>query len=61
MLTGLVTENLETATLLDSEERLLDDGTHFHEHYRRVINYGVALMLDRVSDWINENIPPRKT
>lgn len=61
MLTGIVTENLEATTLLDSEERILEGGVQHHDHYRRVINYGVAIMLDRVGNWIDENVPPRNT
>lgn len=60
MITGIVTENLEATTLLDSEEKILDNGVHHHDHYRRVINYGVALMLDRVGEWIDQNVPPRR-
>jgi Trypsin-like peptidase domain len=61
MITGLVTENLEATTLLDSEESTLHDGTQVHEHYRRVINYGVALMLAELADWINQYVPTRAT
>ena len=58
MITGLVTENIEAATFLDEEEVVLVDGSLVNEHYRRVINYGVAVMLDTIEDWINEHVPP---
>lgn len=59
VLLGLVTENFEATTLLDSKEVIETDGKVVHEHYRRVINFGIALMLDRVEPWINEHVPPR--
>jgi hypothetical protein len=54
---GLVAENLETTTFLDSVEQVLDDGQLVHEHYRRVINYGVAVMLDQIGEWIDQHVP----
>ena len=60
MVTSLVTENLEVATLLDSEEKILTDGQQVQEHYRRVINYGIAVMLDPLKNWLDDRIPPRK-
>jgi hypothetical protein len=60
MLTGLVTENIEAATFLDSQEVVVAEGKVVNEHYRRVINYGIALMLDQVESWINEYVPARE-
>lgn len=59
MITGLVAENIEAATFLDEQEVVLVDGSVVNEHYRRVINYGVAVMLNVIEDWINEHVPPR--
>jgi hypothetical protein len=59
MITGLVAENIEAATFLDEEEIVLDDGKVVNEHYRRVINYGVAVMLYSIEEWINHYVPPR--
>ena len=56
MIIGLVAENIETATLLDEQEVIDEGGKLVNEHYRRVINYGVAVMLDDIKDWINEHI-----
>lgn len=58
MLTGLVAENLEVSTYLHEQEVVLHDGKVINEHYRRVVNYGVAVMLDSVSDWLKEHVPP---
>jgi hypothetical protein len=58
MLTGLVTENLESMTMLHSVEEIQKDGALVRERFHSVINYGVALLLDRVSDWLNSIVPP---
>ena len=59
MLTGLVTENLESTTFLHSVEEVQEDGKILREHYQNVINYGVCLMLDSVRDWLDAYIPKR--
>ena len=61
MLTGLVTENIEAATFLDEQEIVLRDGKIVNEHYRRVINFGVALMLNTIEDWLDQHVPPRSS
>lgn len=53
---GLVTENIEVATLLDEEEKILSNGKVVNESYRRVINYGVAIILDEVEEWIESHV-----
>ena len=53
---GLITENKETASLLHSEEEVQRDGTTVLTRYRSVINYGTCLMLDHVSDWIEQTL-----
>jgi hypothetical protein len=57
MITGLVTENLEAATFLDEEVKEVGGEVQNH-YYRRVINYGVAVMLSEVNDWLDSHIPP---
>lgn len=59
MLTGVVAENLESSTLLDSQEQVLANGQILNEHYRSVVNFGIAVMLEPIKDWLNEKIPPR--
>ncbi len=58
MLTGMVTENLESMTMLHSVEEIQKNGSVIRERYHSVINYGVALLLDRVADWLDSNVPP---
>ena len=53
---GLVTENIEAATLLHSHETLLKDGQPFTEHLQRVISYGVGLLLQPYQDWIDARL-----
>jgi hypothetical protein len=69
MVTGLATANLESYTITDSiddvwEGILRDDQERHVRHYRepskRIISYGLALMLSTVDDWLNEHIPHRK-
>lgn len=56
VLTGLVTENLEASTELWTEESEATNENKSTHLYHRVINYGVALMLDKHLNWIEENI-----
>lgn len=58
MVTGLVAESIEVATVLDSQEKTLDNGSIVNEEYRRVINYGVAVMLHDIEDWLRQHVPP---
>jgi hypothetical protein len=57
---GVAVENLESTTVLHSEEQVLENG-HFHkETHRAVINYGVAVELQVLSGWLTEHgVPPR--
>ncbi|MHA7278882.1 S1 family peptidase [Arthrobacter sp. MDT2-2] len=57
LVTGLVTTNLETFAVTDSVSEVLQDGTHYREESRRVLNYGLALMLSDVADWLYLEVP----
>ena len=60
MLTALATENIETSTWPDSmEEEVRDSGTVRTTH-RRIISYGVSVILCHPLDCINEFVPPRE-
>jgi len=60
VLLGMATENLMSTTSLESFEELRRGAKLVEKHSReRVIEYGVALMLSGVSDWIDSNIPPK--
>ena len=55
---GIVTENLRTSTELESILEVTDDGREYKESYHNIINFGVAMWLPAVSDWINTVVPP---
>jgi len=55
---GLVTENIKTSTELETIREVEEDGSIFKEHYHNVINYGVALWLPSLEEWIDTFIPP---
>lgn len=59
MVTGLITANLDSYSVTDSYEDIREDGSHYRLESRRVITYGVALILAGVSDWLDEVIPRR--
>ncbi len=56
---ALATENIEAATELHAEENIIEDGKPVRDIItKRVVSYGVALMLASVEQWINDLIPP---
>jgi fucose permease len=58
IVTGLVTENLESTTFLDEQvEQAVGHDAAQVTKYKRVISYGIALMLDRFGDWLDEHTP----
>lgn len=57
-LCGLVTENLKTSTEVESIREVNDDGSEFRETYHNVINYGVAVWLPKIGDWVDSITPP---
>lgn len=60
MVTGIATTNAESYAVTDALEEVRDGGSVFRLESRRVITYGLALMLGQVSDWLDENVPNRK-
>jgi hypothetical protein len=60
MLIGLVTANAESYTLRDYEERLEEpDSRHIFEA-RRIVAYGVVLLLDQLAYWLRHFVPARE-
>ena len=57
-LVGLVTENIEATTSLHEEEITFDNGKLVTNHYRRVINYGLGLLLHDYDNWLAEVLAP---
>jgi len=60
MLTALATENVETSTWPESMEEEVRDGGTVRTTHRRIISYGVSVILFHLLDWINEFVPPRQ-
>jgi Trypsin-like peptidase domain len=59
MVTGLVTTNLESYAVTDSVVEVDARGTKYREEARKVISYGIALMLSGVTDWLRDVVPVR--
>jgi len=59
MVTALVTASAESYVITDSVEELREGGSVYRLESRKVITYGLALMLSGVSDWLRETVPPR--
>jgi hypothetical protein len=57
---GMVTANLSSSIAGGEEslEEVLPDGTIRKTIYRHVVNYGIALILNDVRDWLDEHVPP---
>ena len=51
---GVVTENLEASTIIFEEEK---HSSGEHVYYQKYVEYGVAVLLDPIKDWLNEKIP----
>ena len=60
MVLGMVAANLESYAVTDSVLTVDDDGKQYREEARRVIRYGLAVMLSGVGDWLNERSPRRE-
>lgn len=56
---GIVTENVRSTTYLESIVDVVDGAERYREQIHNVINYGIAVELDTVTDWLNEIIPRR--
>ena len=57
-MTGMVTGNVDSTTYLDEVEEIEEDGVvRSRTRYKRIISYGVGLLLDDVGGWIDQHIP----
>jgi hypothetical protein len=57
MVTGLVAENFESRTTLESVEEVSGGGERTIHTTARVISYGVAVMLAPLGEWLTEHVP----
>lgn len=59
MVTGLVATNRDSYAVTDSIDEVDDAGKRFRLESRKVVSYGVAVMLSGVADWLNDTGPQR--
>ncbi len=58
---GVVAENVRTTSELETVLEVQDGAKSYREEQARVINYGVAVWLAAISDWLDRQIPPLPT
>jgi hypothetical protein len=56
-LLGMAIGNKSSYTTPDSAEVEMSPGLRVEKHVRRMVEYGIALMLADVADWIHESMP----
>ena len=56
IVTALATENFDSTTTLERVETKTEDDQSVEHRYMRVISYGVAVMLDPLSGWLDEHL-----
>jgi hypothetical protein len=58
MVTGMVTANIDSTTYSDEVEEKKQDGKTVEKTVlKRIVSYGVAVMLSEVGPWLDERIP----
>lgn len=57
-LAAIVTTNHESYAIVDQFEEIDADGTTARGEIRRVVSYGIAVMLLGMDDWLNEHSSP---
>jgi hypothetical protein len=57
VLTGIVAGNVEAYSTLSWREEVREGGVERIEMHHRVIEYGIAVMLSSVQDWLDEVMP----
>jgi hypothetical protein len=57
VLTGIVAGNIETYSTLSWREEVSEGGVERVEMHHRVIEYGIAVMLSSVQDWLDYVMP----
>jgi S1-C subfamily serine protease len=55
---GVITEDIQTSNILNSIEEVHEDGKVYREHYQNFINYGIAVWLPAIADWLDNVVPP---
>lgn len=55
---GVVAENVRTVTDVETVSEVQEGGNTRSELYHNVINYGVAVWLPLIADWLDAQVPP---
>jgi hypothetical protein len=58
---GVVTENLESTTYLQAVDEVQENGEVHHYRHQTMINYGIALLLDDLREWLDARAPMTTT
>jgi len=58
-LAGIVTSNVESYAVLDQVEEVQEDGKTRTLESRRVLSYGLCAMLSGLTEWLDEEAPPK--
>ena len=57
-LTGIAAESIAASTYIHNVQELIEPGREVKVSEHRVVEYGVAVRLESILDWVNELVPP---
>lgn len=61
MLTGMVVETIDSTTYTDEVVERTKDGKTERTTLKRLVSYGVAVMLSDLASWLNDRVPTHQT
>ena len=56
VLLGLVADNIDSWTLVDSVDEIDRAGERLKIESRRIVSYGVAVLMHPLDDWLNSRV-----
>jgi hypothetical protein len=56
---GVITTNLDTYSIVDSRTEIDEKGATYREESRRILSYGIGLLISEVRDWLLSEFPWR--
>jgi hypothetical protein len=57
LLVGMVTSSYESYSVTDSVDEVDQHGRQTRVESRKIVSYGIALLLEGVQDWIDAVVP----